>query len=389
MGALLLATCLSRLAGRMFALTIVLYALARTGSPIVAGWLAFTAVAPGLAISPLAGALIDRGGSVWAISVDMAASAASVAALVVVDRSGLASPPVLFGLTTLFSLTSPLGMAGIRALLARLAPRQALDHANALDTAIHGVTDIIGPALAGALTAFAGPELALATIANVYAAAALCIGRIGSPRGRLPHPTCLLFDAWSALIRVVGQPTLRGLAVSYSLYQICWGVLIVAVPVFVARGFASGIGAAIAGLLWAGLGLVGAISALTAGHLRTARRERRVMATGMLATALGAGLVAASLGLTGMVVALMLIGAAAGPVDVGALTLRQRQAGPAELGRVMSVSMSLNLAGGPIGSALAGALISWSLSATFAVAALAALAAAAAVGLIPRCDECD
>jgi hypothetical protein len=35
--ALLLATLLSRLAGRMFALAIVLYALARTGSPVLAG----------------------------------------------------------------------------------------------------------------------------------------------------------------------------------------------------------------------------------------------------------------------------------------------------------------------------------------------------------------
>ena len=73
----MLATLLARLAARMFALAIVLYALTRTGSPVLAGWLAFAAVAPGLAISPIAGALIDRVGSVWAISVDMAASAAS------------------------------------------------------------------------------------------------------------------------------------------------------------------------------------------------------------------------------------------------------------------------------------------------------------------------
>ena len=53
--ALLLATLLSRLAGRMFALAIVLYALVQTDSPVLAGWLAFAAMAPGLAISPVAG----------------------------------------------------------------------------------------------------------------------------------------------------------------------------------------------------------------------------------------------------------------------------------------------------------------------------------------------
>ena len=89
--ALLIATLLSRLAGRMFALAIVLYALTRTGSPVLAGWLAFAALAPGLAISPVAGALIDRVGSVWAITVDMAASATCVAALIAVDLLGWAN----------------------------------------------------------------------------------------------------------------------------------------------------------------------------------------------------------------------------------------------------------------------------------------------------------
>ena len=43
--ALLLATLLSRLAGRMFALAIVLYALVQMDSPVLAGWLAFAAMA--------------------------------------------------------------------------------------------------------------------------------------------------------------------------------------------------------------------------------------------------------------------------------------------------------------------------------------------------------
>ncbi len=386
MRALLLATLLSRLAGRMFALTIVLYALTRMGSPVLAGWLAFAAMAPGLAISPVAGALIDRVGSVWAITVDMAASAACVTALIAVDRLGWANPPALFTLTGLFSLTSPLSMAGIRALLPRLVPVTALDRANALDTAIHGLTDIVGPAAAGAIMGFAGSTPALSTIAVTYAAATLCVGSIRRPRGRLPSVGPLLAQAWSGLLRVVRQPTLRGLAVVYSLYEISWGMLVVVVPVFAARQFAGGAGAAVAGLLWAGLGLVGGIAALIAGHRSTAGRERKVMALGMLATAVAVWPLGAEFGLSGLVVGMMLVGAAAGPIDVGALTLRQRRTDPVELGRVLSVSMSLNMSGGPLGSALAGVLVTWSLSATFAMAALASVLAAAAVALIPRCD---
>jgi MFS family permease len=384
--ALLLAACLSRLAGRMFALTIVLGALTYTGSSVLAGWLAFAAVAPGLAVSPLAGALIDRLGSTWAISVDMAASAGFVAALAVADRLHCANVPVLLVLTALFSLTSPLSAAGIRALLPRLVPAHALDRANALDTATHGIADVAGPALAGLLVASGGPELALWAIAGTYSVAALRIVRIRRPRGRLPSLGSLFGQALDGLVRVVRQPTLRGLAVSYALYQMSWGMLVVVVPVCVVRRLDAHTGELVAGLLWAGLGLVGGVAALVAGHLRTAGRERLVMAIGMLGTALGAWPIAAEFGPIGLMLGLMLVGAMEGPIDVGALTLRQRRTDPAELGRVLSVSMSLNMAGGPLGSALAGVLVAWSLPATFACTALASVLASAAVALIPPRD---
>lgn len=385
--ALLLATVLLRLAARMFALTIVLYGVTRLGSPVLAGWLAFATIAPGLAISPIAGALIDRVGSVWAISVDITASAICVAALIAIDRLDFANAPLLLVLTGLYSLTSPLSIAGVRTLLPRLVPLHARDRANALDTAINGLSDIVGPALAGALIGFAGPTVALGTIAVTYGAAAFSVARIRRPRGQMPRLGPLLAQAWTGVARVVQQPTLRGLAAAYSLYEIAWGVLVVVVPVFAAQQFGSDQGAAIAGLLWAGLGLVGGTAALIAGHVRTLGRERRVMAIGMLVTALAAWPVAGELGLVGLVAGLMLVGAAAGPIDVGVLTLRQRRTDPAELGRVLSVSISLNMAGGPIGSALGGMLVGWSIAGTLAVAAFAAMLGASAVALIPRVSE--
>jgi MFS family permease len=387
--ALLLATLLSRLAGRMFALAIVLYALARFDSAILAGWFAFAAVAPGLVISPIAGALIDRVGSAWAITVDMAASAALVAAMALADRIGTTEPWLVLLLTGAYSLTSPLSFAGIRALLPRLVPTEALGRANALDTAMHGVTDVIGPAAAGAIVGFAGPTIALCVIAAIYAAAACSVAGVPRIAGRMPGLGALLTLGWHGLRRVVGQPTLRGLAVSYSLYGVCWGILIVVVPVFAAQRFGGGAGATVAGLLWAGLGLVGGSAALVAGHLHAAGRERRWMAIGMVITAAAVWPISATFGLAGLAVGLMLIGVAAGPIDVGALTLRQRRTDPAELGRVVSVSMSLNFAGEPLGSVLGGLLVTWSLTGTFATAAVAAILAAGAVVLIPADREYD
>src|SRR6516162_8324678 len=106
--ALLLAAGLSRLAARMFTLVIVLYALDRFGSPAIAGFLSFAAVAPGLLASPFAGVLLDRIGARRSVILDMAASAVFVIGLGAADRLALASLPVLAALVTLYSLTSPL-----------------------------------------------------------------------------------------------------------------------------------------------------------------------------------------------------------------------------------------------------------------------------------------
>jgi len=65
------------------------------------------------------------------------------------------------------------------------------------------------------------------------------------------------------------------------------------------------------------------------------------------------------------------------------LTLRQRRTDPRQLGRVLSISMSLNLAGFPLGSAVAGMLITTSLSATFVLAGVASVIAAVATTTIP------
>jgi Major Facilitator Superfamily len=384
MGALLAATCLSRLGGRMLSLAIVLYALTRADSPALAGWLSFAVVAPGLAISPIAGALIDRAGAAWAITADMAASTACLLALALVDRVGWASTPVLLVLVTLFSLTSPLSAAGIRTLLPRLVPGEVLDRANALDTSIHGLTDIVGPALAGVLMGVVGAAPTFCVIAAVYAGAAICVGGVRHVHVRPVRRRHLGLEAVTGLVRVVREPTLRGLAVCYGLYQISWGALVVLVPVVAARHFGADTGEWVAGLLWAGSGAVGVIGALVIGQVRVQGRERLAMALGMVFTACAVWPVAASFGVAGLAVGLMLIAVAAGPVDVGLLTLRQRRTDPAELGRVLSVSMSLNLVGIPMGSALAGGLVTWSLPGSFAVAALASGLGAVAVALVPR-----
>ena len=384
---LLLAAALARLAERMLGLVLVLYALERFHSPQLAGWVAFAAMAPGLVVSPLAGALLDRIGAGWAIIGDTACSTACVLGLALLCIARADSALSLLLLAALYGLTNPLSVAGIRTLLPNLVPPAAFGQANALDTSIHATVDVCGPALAGALFGFAGPAVAMLAVAGLYAAA--CVALLPTtrrlPRFRRPWRGGLLADATAGVAYVLRHTTLRRLAVAYALYNMGWAILLVAVPVLVTR--IAGAGASsdlLVGALWAGSGVASAVGSLLAGQYGSEGRERATMALGMLATGLAIYPVCVWFGLPGLGVGLALVGFLAGPVDVGVLTVRQRRTEPAWLGRVMAVSISLNLSGAPIGSALGGIMLTWSVPATFAAAAVACVVAALACTLLPK-----
>ncbi|MCA0249410.1 MAG: MFS transporter [Proteobacteria bacterium] len=391
MAELFLAACLSRLAGRIFSLAIVLYVLDRFGSPALAGWVAFASMAPGLLISPLAGALLDRLGAAKAIVIDMAASALLLLALGLADVAGSVSEPLLLALVALYSLTSPLGTAGIRVLIPRLVPKDALDLANALDTSSYALINVAGPAVAGLLFGFAGSQTTLLAIVLLYAAAAVSlvplIRRTSSGHAASTGP--LIGDAVAGVLYFVRHTSLRGLAISYALFQVSWGILVVTVPVVVMKELGTGARAdTVVGILWAAAGLAGGLGALFAGHLRTVGRERQFIAFGALATAVALFPVSASFGLVGLAIGLVLVGFVEGPVDVGVLSLRQRRTDPGWLGRVLAVSMSFNMSGLPLGSAIGGVIVMHSPTLAFATAALASvLAAVVTYALVPARSE--
>lgn len=384
---LFLAACLSRLASRMFVLAIVLYVLQRFDSPVLAGWVAFAAMAPGLVVSPLAGALLDRLGAAKAIMIDLAASSVLLLAFVATDIAGLVTPQLLLFLVALYSLTSPLGAAGIRVLIPRLVPRETLDLANALDTSSYALINVAGPAVAGVLFGFLGAQAALLLIVLLYAAASVCLAPLvrRNTGGRRMAAGSLAGEALEGVLYVVRHASLRSLAVSYALFQFSWGVLVVAVPVVAAMELGAGaITDSVIGGLWAAAGLAGGLGALCAGHLRTVGRERQFIALGTLATAVAIYPIGASFGLAGLATGLVLAGFLEGPVDVGVLSLRQRRTDPAWLGRVLAVSMSINMSGLPLGSAIGGVLLVHSVPLAFAVAGFASvLAAISAWVLVP------
>jgi predicted MFS family arabinose efflux permease len=372
----------------MVTLAIILFAIDRFHVPALVGWVAFASLAPGLAISPLAGAMLDRIGNVSAIAVDMIASAALLLLFVGASAGGAMHPPLMLLLVALFSLTSPLSAAAIRVLLPSLVSADELDSANALDAGSYAVIDVVGPAVAGTLFGFAGAHFCIVIIAGLYLVAALALLPLAgmTPRARLTDGPPLLREAMAGVLHVIHHRSLRGLAVAYSLYQVSMGVLIVVVPIVLSHELqGTGTAETATGGLLAVAGLAGGLGALATGSLRTGNRERHFIGLGAIVTAVAIFPLAAFAGLTGLVSAVVIVGFCAGPVDVGLLSLRQRRTEPRWLGRVLAVSMSLNLSGLPLGSALAGLLVASSIVTALAVGAVASLLAAIAVYvLVPK-----
>ena len=289
-GALLLATTLARLAGRMFLVLLVLYALNRFGSPAIAGWAGFAALIPGMIASPIAGAALDRLGAGRMIVLDLVASAVWLAVLAALDGLDAMTPPALVALAAAYALTTPLSAAGIRSVLPRLVPAPARDTVNALDTTINAVTDTVGPVIAGPLLGFFGAPAAVGLTAALYlvaAAAALKVlhGDIpGGSRGGL------FGQAWSGVRHVVRHPVLRGLALSYGMQTVSWGMLIVIVPVMAARAVGAGAAAdSLTGVLWAVAGLAGVAGALLAvdspSNKRVKTRSQMTVVSAVICTA--------------------------------------------------------------------------------------------------------
>lgn len=382
---LVASTFLSRFGAEMLTLALILYVLQRFHSPALAGLVAFASLAPGMLASPVAGAVLDRFGSARGIGIDMVASSLLIFGIVVADISGVSggAAPIIV-LVAIYSLTSPLNIAGVRTLIPRLVPEHGLSRAYAVDTSSYNLVEVLGPVAGGVLFGLIGGPATLTVIAGLYLVAGLTllplIVRTRSAPREEGEDRSLAREAAAGVAYVFRHPVLRGLAASYSLYQVAWGMLVVTVPVAVlGERSPDAQTSSVVGALWAVVGGGGIVGALLVGRVKLAGRERRFITTGTLLTALAIYPLIGHGGGPGMVIGLAVVGMVSGMVNVGLLTLRQRRTDPAWLGRVLAVSISVNLIGLPVGSALGGYLAArstlWALATAGVVAAVGALLA--------------
>ncbi|HUQ42467.1 MAG TPA: MFS transporter [Candidatus Limnocylindrales bacterium] len=375
---------LARIAGQMVSLVLVLFALDHYASAAVAGAATFLSIAPGLLASPIAGALLDRHGRTRLMVLDYALGGLCLWLIAALATADALPVPLLLVIVSINALTGPLSNTGVRTLFPILVPKELWERANAVDSNGYVMASIFGPALAGVLVASFGAPAALAVTGALFAVAALVTTRIHDP-AVLTESGPLLADAWRGVMYVARHPTLNALALSISVANIGWGLFFIALPVLVLQRL--GGDAAYVGNLFALLGLSAFAAVFFMGRVSTRGRERMFFAIAMLGQAFAFAIALFSGGHAELVaLAMLVLGLAAGPFDVTLFTVRQRRTDPAWMGRAFAVSMALNFAGFPIGSAIGGALVPISLEVAIVVAILAQVTAAILAQRIPRED---
>jgi predicted MFS family arabinose efflux permease len=395
LGRTLLSSQISRIAGNMLGVALVLFVLAEYDSPALAGIVTFALIFPGLMVAPLAGALLDRHGRTRLVMLDYIVALISLVLIGVLAVLDALPAGLLVAITVVSSLTSLLSHTGMRSLYPIIVPRHLWERVNALDSNGYVVATILGPPIAAALVTVVGGPTALIVIGLTFGLAAVTLIGAPDPITATDSTGRLFRDAWDGVRYTWSNRTLRGLGFSISALNIGGGMLTIVIPLIVIERLHAG--EAAVGLVFAASGIFGMGSALVFGRQDTRGREWKLLVVPMLLVgpALSLLLVAAgatdvTVGLAAAILSMGIYGILQGPADIALFTVRQRRTDPAWMGRAFAVSMAFNFIGYPIGAALAGLLAATSIESSIVVGVAACfLAAGLAATMVPRQDPAE
>jgi MFS family permease len=304
----------------------------------------------------------------------------TIAALALADALSVAGYVVLLAVS---SLLHAWGHAGAYTLVAEELPEEDRVTGNALVSTFTQAAVVVGPALAGVLTAAVGPAWVIAADALSFAAlAATCWLVPNRPALDAPDsPDSRSSGGWGPIL---AKPRLLGLIAVTCVFFFLYGPVEVALPIHIAHDLHGSAG--LLGAYWAVFGVGAVAGALAAGLLR--RAESWVV---IVVIIVGWGAALLPVGLTDAV-APGLVGFAFGGLIYGPFTaistaLFQRNCPPHLLSRVLATRTALTtpsaaagtLLGGPVVAAIGGqatllasGLLTIALGAVIAVVLLAA-----------------
>ncbi len=370
-GRLLLGAQIARIAQSMVSVTIVLFALAEYRSSVVAGVATFFSIFPGLLVSPIAGALLDRHGRMRLVALDYLIALGSLTLIGALALIGGLPAWLLVVIAAVASLTAPLSATGLRSLFPVLVPNHLWERVNAVDSTGYVIATILGPPLAAGLVALFGGAVTFVIIGLSYGFAAIVIARTPEPSLKPATTGRLLADAWEGLIYTWRNRTLRGLGFSISVLNLANGTFTIVVPLLILERYR--LDETVVGLVIAIQGLTGMFSAVVLGRHDTRDRERMMLAIPMGVTGIAMAMLLLKSNLFVLALVMAITGALNGSIDIALFTLRQRRTNPSWTGRAFAVSMAFNYSGSPIGSAVAGTLGSHSIEGAIVFGAVTSL----------------
>lgn len=287
------------------------------------------------------------------VAADATVRAVALGTIAVLAVAGALAPAGYVALLAVSSLLHAWGNAGTYTLIAEVLPDEDRVAGNALVSTFTQASFVVGPALAGGVTALVGPGWVIGADALSFAALAascwLVPARYRSVAAPADGPTA---GGWRTIVR---QPRLLGLIAVTCVFFFLYGPVEVALPIHVAAELHGSPG--LLGLFWTVFGVGAVAGGLGAGLLR----NRPLWAVVVLII-VGWGAALLPLGLTDAVLP-GLIGFAAGGLIYGPFTaictaLFQRTCPPQVLSRVLATRSALTNPSVALGMILGGPLVS-------------------------------
>ena len=374
------AATLARVSDEMFSVGVVLLVLDRTGSAGLAGATVAALTFPSLVSGPLLGAWLDLTGRRRTLMViDQIVIACVVIALALLV--GHAPHWVLPLVVIPAGITYPLSFGGFTSMIPALVPGELLPPANALETTSFNSALVIGPALAGTLSAVVAPVAPLLVEAALALAALALIVRIpGLDRAPERAPGRTLWSvAGDGLRMIVAVPQLRAVTATAAFGMCGLGLLTVAFPLFAVEHL--DVDRSAAGYMWAAFAVGSTLGALSLVRVQRRFPPERIVLAGYALF----GLLMLSWPLAGALPVFLVLVALAALVDGPALAAqfgtRQVHVPPSLYGQVFTTAVGLKVGSFALGSALGGVIATGLGSAETIVIAATLQMAGAVVGL--------
>jgi MFS family permease len=352
---LILAWAASNLASRASAIAVAVFAYEEGGAGAV-GLVAFARLTAAAVLSPWLGVLADRlPRRLVMIGTDLLRLVlfAALAALVAAD----AAPLLVYALAIVVAIGEPLFRAAQAALTPSLVRTPVeLTAANVLASGLESVGLFLGPALGALLLASTDIATVFVVSAVLVALAVGLVARIGvagAPAPEEQHERLRsLFAGWQTIL---DEPDLRlviALFTAQALVAGMFNVLVVVLAIEVLDLGTPGVG-----LLDGMVGIGALLAVFVAAGLAGRQRLAGYFGMGLLLWGVPLALTGATTEVAVAIPLLVLVGVGNTLVDVSGITLLQRSAPDAVLGRVFGAFEGLIVLGMAVGSLLAPLLV--------------------------------